>query len=113
MALMSNSTMPPPPLGDTATKKRKFDQLDPPFPPPPPSGTVLYITLYVLLPSECRGGVPDYRWAFLLAPDAKPETRGRHYFISEASSMIGHDDEAGSSKSFEVLGDAFEGLGIG
>lgn len=43
------------------------------------------------------------------ARDAKPETRGRNYFISEASSIIGPSDEAGSSKRFEVLGDALEG----
>lgn len=54
-----------------------IDELNPPLPPPPPSDSVLYVTLYALLPSERRGGVMNYRWALLLAPDAKPETRGR------------------------------------
>ena len=57
-----------------ACQEGKIDELNTPLPPPPPSGSVLYVTLYEFLLSERRGGVLDYRWALLLAQDAKPET---------------------------------------
>ena len=52
----------------------------------------------------------DYRWAFLLAPDDKAETRGRQYFIRETSSKVQPRHNGESSKPLGVLGRRFEEL---
>lgn len=109
---MLNSTTHTPPLGNPSAKKRKHDQLDPPSPPLPASGSVLYVALYALPPPKRRGGVLHYRWAFLLAPDDKPETRGRQYLVREASPRIDPSDGAGDSKGLGIMGQDFEELGL-
>ena len=103
-AAMSTSTTPTPPPMDSSLKKRKYDQLEQPPPPLPPSGSVLYITLSALPPPKHRGGVLDYRWAFLLAPDDKPDTRGRQYLVRESSPNVDpRNGAAGSSKGLGIL----------
>lgn len=53
-------------------------------------------------PKRC-GGVLNDRWAFPLAPDDKPETRGRQYHIREISSKVDPRDGAGGSKGLGIL----------
>ena len=111
---MSSSATPTPPPSIPSAKKRKYDQLDQVPPPLPPTGSLLYVALYALPPSERGGGALDYRWAFLLAPDDKPETRGRQYSIRETGSKVQPRDGSGSnsSKGLGFLGRRFEELAL-
>lgn len=110
---MSSSATPTPPPSIPSGKKRKFDQLDQVPPPLPPIGSLLYVALYALPLSERGGGALDYRWAFLLAPDDKPDTRGRQYSIRETSSKVQPRDGSGSSsKELGFLGRRFEELAL-
>ena len=131
----SSSTTPTPPssVSPSAKQKRKHDQVDKEPPPPPPQGSVLYVELYALSPSQRHGGVLDYRWAFLLAPDDKANTRGRRYSVHETTRPKAHAHgrarrsyfvretdgpidtaQAGGRSSTRVgrLGREFEGMGL-
>lgn len=102
---MSTSTTPtPPPPRNTSSKKRKYDQLDQPPSPLPPDGSVLYVALDALPPPKRRGGVLNYRWAFILAPDDKPETHGRQYHIRETSPKVDPRVGAGGGTGLGILG---------
>ena len=109
---MSGSATPTPPPSNPSGKKRKYDQLDQVPPPLPPTGSLLYVALYALPPSERGGGVLDYRWAFLLAPDDRPDTRGRQYSLRETISKVQPRDGSSGSSSRELgfLGRLFEEL---
>ncbi|KAL9073003.1 MAG: hypothetical protein Q9161_003225 [Pseudevernia consocians] len=109
---MSSSETSTRPLGNLLDKKRKYDQLDRPPPPLPPNGSVLYIALHALDPSEHRGGVLNYRWAFLLAPDDKPGTPGRQYLIRQTGPKAEARAGTGSSRGHRTLGREMEELGL-
>ena len=112
---MSSSVTPAPlPPSDPSGKKRKYDQLDRVPPPLPPTGSLLYVALYALPPSERGGGVLDYRWAFLLAPDDKSGTRGRQYSLRETGSKVQpcDDGESNSIKELGVVGRRFAELAL-
>ena len=92
---MSSSSMPPPPLANhpPSSKKRKFDDVNRPSQILPPTGSTLYLALYA--PPPCKpksGGLLDYYWTFLLAPNAEPDTHGRQYLMRE----IGPNVDAGN-----------------
>ena len=111
MSTPATPTPQPPPLGHPS-KKRKYDQLDQPQPPLPPNGSVLYVALYALPHPERRGGVLDYRWAFLLAPDDTPDTHGRQYLIRETSPKVNPGDGPGSSLGLGIMGRGYGELGL-
>ena len=79
--------MPPPPRANPSSfKKRKFDDVNRPSQILPPNGSTLYLALYAPPPSKQKsGGLLDYDWAFLLAPNAEPDTHGRQYLMREIS----------------------------
>lgn len=104
VAVMSASEMPSPPPRNSSAKKRKFDELEQLPPPLPPTDSFLYIVLYALPPPKRRGGVLNYRWAFLVAPDDTPRTRGRQYLIRETALKVDPFGGAGSSKGLALLG---------
>lgn len=109
----SATPTPTPPPSNPSGKKRKYDQLDQEPPPLPPTGSLLYVALYALPPSERGGGALDYRWAFLVAPDDKPDSRGRQYSIRETSSKDQPRGSSGSSsKDLGFLGRVFEQLAL-
>lgn len=103
-AAMSTSVTPTQPPCNPSSKKRKYDQLDQPPPPLPPEGSILYVALYALPPPKRRGGALNYRWAFLLAPDDKPETHGRQYHIRETIPKFDSRGGAGGSTGFGIQG---------
>lgn len=111
---MSGSATPTPPqTSDPSGKKRKYDQLDRVPPPLPPNGSLLYVELYALPPSERGGGVLDYRWAFLLAQNDRLETRGRQYSLRETGSKVQpRDGGEGSSKELGVIARRFQELAL-
>lgn len=109
---MSNPAKLTQPPRNLPSKKRKYDQLDPSPPPLPPTSSILYVALYALPPPKRHGGVLDYRWAFLLASDHKPETRGRQYTIGEASPEVDPRHGPGSSKGLGIWGRGPEELGL-
>ena len=106
---MSSSSIPPPTLANPpSTKKRKFDQLNQPSQILPPNGSTLYLTLYSPSPSSQKsGGLLDYDWAFLLAPNADPDTHGRQYLMREIDSSA----DAGNGPGLnQVSGTTSRGL---
>ena len=102
-AMSTSATSTPPPTNPSA-KKRKHDQLDPEPPPLPPTGSVLFVALYAQQSPMRNDGVLKYRWAFLLAPDDKPETHGRQYQVRETGPKLDLRDGAGGSKGLGILG---------
>ena len=102
--------MPPPPLANPpSSKKRKFDDLNQPSQILPPNGSTLYLVLYAPPPSKQKsGGLLDYDWAFLLAPNAEPDTHGRQYLMRE----IGPNIDAGNGPGpNQASGTMARGLG--
>ncbi|CAF9941540.1 MAG: hypothetical protein ALECFALPRED_009182 [Alectoria fallacina] len=109
---MSTSATSTPPPSNPSAKKRKHDQLDPEPPPLPPTGSILFVALYAQPSPKCYDGVLKYRWAFLLAPDDKPETHGRQYHVRETSPKIDLRDGAGGTKGLGIVGQGLEELGL-
>lgn len=113
MSSSATPTPPLPPLSGLSGKKRKYDQLDRVPPPLPPTGSLLYVALYALPLPERRGGVLDYRWTFLLAPDDRSDTRGRQYSLRETGSKVQPCDAgASSSKELGVVARRFQELAL-
>lgn len=109
---MSSSATPTPPPSNSSAKKRKYDEVEQAPPPLPPGGSVLYIALYPLPPPKRRGGVLDYRWAFLLAPDDKPKAHGRRYLVRETSPKGEPRNGAGISRGLGILGQGLDEPGV-
>lgn len=109
---MSGSATPTPPPSSSSVKKRKYEEVEQAPPPLPSDGSVLYIALYALPAPKRRGGVLDYRWTFLLAPDDQPKAHGRQYLVREASPKIDPRNAAGSSKGPGILGQGLEDPGV-
>ena len=85
--------MPPPPTPlanpPSSSKKRKFDDLNRPSQILPPNGSTLYLALYAPTPSkQMSSGLLEHDWAFLLAPNAEPDTHGRQYRMREISPNV-------------------------